>query len=312
VKVLITGSAGMVGQALLRTAPPHVKVLAPQRSELELRNRLDVESYLTQNQPDGIIFASARVGGIATNASKQLEFLQDNLRIQESVLGLAGDLGVPNFIFLGSSCIYPRLAEQPIKESSLLSGPLEPTNEGYALAKIAGVRMCQAICDQKSLNFMSLMPTNLYGPFDNYDLQTSHVPAALIRRFHEAKMSGVGFVKVWGTGSPRREFMHVDDLAHACWFFLGHERVNERNLINIGTGVDLEIREFATLIAEFVGFSGEIIFDSSRPDGMPKKLLDVSLANRLGWQSTIDLDKGLRETYNIFQREYSEGTLRGI
>ena len=302
----------MVGQALLRTAPSHVKILSPQRSELDLQNRLAVESYLTQHQPDGIIFASARVGGIATNSSKQLEFLRDNLRIQDSVLSLAGDLGVPNFIFLGSSCIYPRFADQPIEESSLLSGPLEPTNEGYALAKISGVRMCQAICDQKSLNFMSLMPTNLYGPSDNYDLQTSHVPAALIRRFHEAKMSGVGFVKVWGTGSPRREFMHVDDLAHACWFFLGHERVNERNLINIGTGVDLEIREFATLMAEIVGFSGEIIFDSSRPDGMPKKLLDVSLANRLGWQSTIDLDKGLRETYNIFQREYSEGTLRGI
>ena len=302
----------MVGQALLRTAPSHVKVLSPRRSELDLQNRMAVESYLSQNQPDGIIFAAARVGGIATNASKQLEFLRDNLRIQDSVLGLAGDLGVPNLIFLGSSCIYPRLATQPIEESSLLSGPLEPTNEGYALAKISGVRMCQAICDQKSLNFMSLMPTNLYGPSDNYDLQTSHVPAALMRRFHETKKSGIDQVKVWGTGSPRREFMHVDDLAHACWFFLGHERVNERNLINIGTGVDLEIREFAELIAKITDFKGKIIFDKTRPDGTPKKLLDVSLANRLGWRATIELHKGLRETYNIFQKEYLEGTLRGI
>jgi GDP-L-fucose synthase len=231
------------------------------------------------------------------------------LRLQDSVISSASELGIPKLIFLGSSCIYPRLAVQPISESALLSGPLEPTNEGYALAKIAGIKLCESIFQENKLDFFSLMPTNLYGPNDNFDLNTGHVPASLMRKFHEGKVRSLGEVVVWGTGAPRREFMHVDDLANACWHMLDQNVGGQ--LINIGTGKDVSIAEFAKLVAKVVGFEGEIVFDTSKPDGTPRKLLDVTRANSLGWRHQIELEDGLSQTYDWFVPALRNGEIRG-
>ena len=308
-RVFIAGDRGMVGTALQKTMPSTYKLIRAERSELDLRDAENVSKFLGEEKPDLIILAAARVGGISANSKYQRQFLLENLQIQNAILNSAADLLIPNLIFLGSSCIYPRLAPQPITEESLLTGPLEPTNEGYALAKIVGLKLCNAIYKDLGLNYFSLMPTNLYGPNDNYSLEDGHVPAALMRRFHEAKLSNQTSVKVWGSGKPKREFMHVDDLAKACWFLAEKKLGGE--LINIGTGIDIEISDFAKLMAELVGYKGEIEFDTSKPDGSPRKLLDVSKVHALGWQHTINLEDGLVETYQWFTDSLEKGAVRG-
>jgi GDP-L-fucose synthase len=264
---------------------------------------------LNNERPDAIILAAAKVGGIEANLAHQKDFLLQNLKIQNSVLEAASLLRVNNLLFLGSSCIYPKFADQPISEESLLNGQLEPTNEGYAIAKIAGIKLCRSIYEEQNLNYFSLMPTNLYGPNDNFDPKVSHVPAALLRKFHEAKISGSSEVTVWGSGTPRREFMHVDDMAEACWYMLGQEAGGE--LINVGTGKDIEIREFANLIAKIVGFDGDIVFDTSKPDGTPRKVLDVSKIHSFGWKHRIDLENGMEETYAWYKSALERGEVRG-
>ena len=308
-RVFIAGDRGMVGTALQKTMPSTYKLIRAERSELDLRDAENVSKFLGEEKPDLIILAAARVGGISANSKYQRQFLLENLQIQNAILNSAADLLIPNLIFLGSSCIYPRLAPQPIMEESLLTGPLEPTNEGYALAKIVGLKLCNAIYKDLGLNYFSLMPTNLYGPNDNYSLEDGHVPAALMRRFHEAKLSNQTSVKVWGSGKPKREFMHVDDLAKACWFLAEKKLGGE--LINIGTGIDIEISDFAKLMAELVGYKGKIEFDTSKPDGSPRKLLDVSKVHALGWQHTINLEDGLAETYQWFTDSLEKGAVRG-
>jgi GDP-L-fucose synthase len=289
--------------------PPEVQCLSPKRIDLDLTSQLEVENYFKQHKPDTVFLAAARVGGIGANSSDQKGFLVENLNIQNTVLTAASNSRISNLVFLGSSCIYPKFADQPISENSLLTGPLEPTNEGYALAKIAGVLLCRAIYEQDSLNFFSLMPTNLYGPNDNFDNATSHVPAALMRKFHDAKIHDEPEVVIWGTGTPRREFMHVDDIARACWYMLDQDLGGE--LINIGTGEDLTIAEFAELMAKIVGYQGNIVYDTTRPDGTPRKLLDVSKAHSYGWKHQIKLEDGLRQTYAWFVDALNKGEVRG-
>jgi GDP-L-fucose synthase len=308
-KVFVAGGSGLVGSSVIRSVPPEHEVLHKERRELDLTDRQALERYLRKNQVQAIIMAAAKVGGILANSKHQLEFLLQNLKIQNAVFEASMNIGIENLIFLGSSCIYPQLAEQPIKETSILSGKLEPTNEGYALAKIAGVRLCRAIADESGFNYFSLMPTNLYGPNDNFDMENSHVPAALMRRFYEAKLTNAQSVKIWGTGNPKREFMHVDDLASAIWYFL--KRKPKGELINIGTGSDLSIAEFAKLISQAVGFKGQIEFDTSKPDGSPRKLLDINKARSLGWTSQIELTQGLEQTYSWFVDRYPKGEVRG-
>jgi GDP-L-fucose synthase len=308
-KVFVAGHNGLVGSSLLRSAPKEHQIFVRTRQDLDLRNISEVSKFLEEERIEGLILAAARVGGIASNARYQRTFLVENLQIQNSVITAAADLGVKDFIFLGSSCIYPKLSKQPIPESELLAGPLEPTNEGYALAKIAGIRLVKAIHEEEKLNYFSLMPTNLYGPNDNYSTETSHVPAALLRRFHEAKMNGATTVEVWGTGNPYREFMHVDDLSHACWFLLGKDLGG--SIFNVGTGEDIQIKEFAHLVAQVVGYEGRIVFDSTHPDGTSKKLLDVSKINKVGWKSKINLTDGLKQTYVSFLDELERGRVRG-
>ena len=308
-RVFIAGDRGMVGMALRRTLPKHHELILADRSVLDLRDEKNVANFLRNGKPDLIILAAARVGGISANSRYQRQFLLENLQIQNAVLNSAADLDIPNLIFLGSSCIYPRLAPQPITEDSLLAGPLEPTNEGYALAKIVGLKLCNAIHKDLGLNYFSLMPTNLYGPNDNFSLEDGHVPAALMRRFHEAKMTNQNSVKVWGSGNPKREFMHVGGLANACWFLAEKNLGGE--LINIGTGIDIEISEFAEKIAAIIGFQGEIEFDISKPDGSPRKLLDVSKVHALGWQHKIQLEDGLLATYKWFAESLEKGEVRG-
>lgn len=276
---------------------------------MDLENQDDVLQFLEAKKPNTIILAAARVGGIGANSSNQVDHLLINLKIQNSVIEAAMKLKIPNLIFLGSSCIYPKLASQPIKEISLLTGPLEETNEGYALAKIAGVRLCQAVHEEKGLNFFSLMPTNLYGPNDSYDLNSSHVPAALMRKFHEAKLNGAKEVVIWGTGNPRREFMHVDDMASACWFMLGQDVGGQ--LFNVGTGIDITIREFGNLMKKVVGYEGEIIYDNAKPDGTPRKLLDIEKIRSRGWTSKVELEEGLLSTYKWYKSALREGVVRG-
>lgn len=299
----------MVGQALVRTAPLNYSLVVRSRKNLDLSDFDNVKNSLMEMNVDTVIVAAARVGGIGANEKFQKEFLVENLIIQNNLMIGAEECGVKNLIFLGSSCIYPQMAPQPIKEGSLLTGPLEPTNEGYAIAKIAGIRLCKAIYDQEKLNYFSLMPTNLYGPNDNFDLFSSHVPAALIRKFHEAKINGQTEVTVWGTGKPRREFMYVDDMARACWYMLEKELGGE--LINIGTGEDISIAEFAELIAKIVGYKGKIVFDTTKSDGTPRKLLDVTKANSLGWRHSVELEEGIRQTYAWFVGALAEGEVRG-
>jgi GDP-L-fucose synthase len=305
-KVFIAGHRGMVGSSLVRACPPDIQLLT---TEIDLRDKDRVYSFLLEEKPDGVILAAAKVGGIASNSEFQSDFLVENLEIQNSVICASRSLGIGNFLFLGSSCIYPRLASQPISEDSLMTGTLEPTNEGYALAKIAGVRLIKAIYQETKLNYFSLMPTNLYGRNDNFSLVTSHVPAALMRKFHEAKVNGYKEVIVWGTGMPRREFMHVDDLAEACWYLIGKDLGGE--LINVGTGKDLEIGKFAELMSRVVGYEGQVLYDSTKPDGTPRKLLDVSKIHSYGWNHRIELEDGLRQTYKWFIDSLQRGKVRG-
>lgn len=309
ISIFIAGHRGLVGNALVNLADPSVEIAVATRSELDLENSRQVSEFLKIKNVDTVILAAAQVGGIGANSKYQMDFLLNNLKIQNSVMDSAARLGVPNFVFLGSSCIYPKLAPQPISEESLLSGYLEPTNEGYALAKIAGIRLCKAIHDEKGLNYFSLMPTNLYGPNDNFDLAWGHVPASLMRKFHEAKISNSKEVIVWGTGQPKREFMHVNDMAVAVWQMLDKNVGGE--LINVGTGEDVSIGEFATTMAKVVGYDGEIVFDTTKPDGTPRKLLDVSKAHSYGWRHQIELEEGLQKTYSWFVNALTKGEVRG-
>ena len=293
----------MVGSAIVRRLQKagHRNIVLRRSSELDLRNQSEVDRFMSDVKPDYVFLAAAKVGGILANDTYRGEFIYDNLMIQSNVIHAAHVHGVKKLLFLGSSCIYPKLAPQPLREDCLLTGPLEPTNEPYAIAKIAGVKMCDAYRSQYGCDFISVMPTNLYGPNDNYDLQNSHVLPALIRKFHEAKASGTPSVTVWGTGKPRREFLHADDLADACVFLM--EVYSEPGLINIGTGEDIEIGELARLVARIVGFEGEVVHDLSKPDGTPRKLMDVSKLHNFGWRHSIGLEEGIRMVYS----EYNEG-----
>jgi GDP-L-fucose synthase len=272
-----------------------------------LTNQAAVGGFFEAERPEAVIMAAARVGGIHANNSRPALFIRDNLLIQDNVIDAAYRSGVGKLVFLGSSCIYPKLAPQPIKEEYLLTGPLEPTNEWYAIAKIAGVKMCQAYRREYGFNAISLMPTNLYGPGDNFDLLNSHVLPALIRRFHEAKVRGDESVTVWGSGTPRREFLHVDDLAEAVLYLL--QRYDAEPIVNIGWGQDVTIRELAERVLSAVGYSGRLVFDSSKPDGTPRKLLDVSRLNALGWQPRISLETGIEKTYDWFKEHFAVARL---
>lgn len=296
-KIYIAGSNGMVGSAIVRKllAAGYDNLLTPSSKELDLRNQEAVEAFFEAERPEFVFLAAAKVGGIMANNTYRAEFLYDNLIIEANVIHSAHKFGVKKLLFLGSSCIYPKMAPQPLKEEYLLTGPLEPTNEPYAIAKIAGIKLCEAYRDQYGCNFISAMPTNLYGPNDNYDLENSHVIPALLQKIHNAKVNGDPSVEIWGSGNPRREFLHVDDLADAC-FYLMHN-YEERQFVNIGTGKDISIRELAELIAKVVGYRGEFVFNTEKPDGTPRKLLDVSILIRKQWSPAISLEEGLRSVY---------------
>jgi GDP-L-fucose synthase len=299
-KIYIAGHRGMVGSAILRAleGAGFQNLVFCSSSELDLRNSEAVETFFLKEQPAYVFFAAARVGGIWANNTYRADFLYDNLMMQASVIHAAYRHCIKKLLFLGSSCIYPKMAPQPIREEYLLSGPLEQTNEPYALAKIAGIKLCETYRDQYGCNFISAMPTNLYGDNDNYHPQNSHVLPALIRRFHEAKERGDSEVLVWGSGTPRREFLYADDLANACLFLMEH--YNERRWVNIGTGEDISIAELAGMIKEVTGYNGHIRWDSSKPDGTPRKLLDVSRLHALGWKHTVALKEGIQKAYSDF------------
>jgi len=299
-KIFVAGHNGLVGSAICRVlhARGFTQVVTRPRADLDLCRQSDVEAFFAEQRPEYVIMAAAKVGGILANDSYPVDFLEENLRIQNNVLDSAHRYGTVKYCFLGSSCIYPRLAEQPIREDSLLTGPLEPTNEWYAIAKIAGIKLCQAYTKQYGSNAISVMPTNLYGPGDNFDLNSSHVLPALMRKFHEARESGAGSVPVWGSGSPRREFLHVDDLAGAVCFLM--EEYDSPEIINVGVGKDISIAELARLIKDIVGYGGDIEFDPSKPDGTPRKLLDVGKIAGLGWHASIGLEEGIRATYSWY------------
>lgn len=296
-KIYIAGHRGMVGSALMRKwqSEGFTNIITRTSAELDLRNQAAVTEFFAAEKPDYVILAAAKVGGIVANNTYRAEFLYDNLMIQNNVIHQSYVNGVKKLLFLGSSCIYPKMAPQPLKEEYLLTGSLEHTNEPYAVAKIAGLKMCEAYHDQYGCNFISVMPTNLYGPNDNYDLKTSHVLPALLRKFHEAKENGAPSVQLWGTGSPLREFLHADDLAAACYFLM--KDYNETKPVNIGVGHDISIRDLAELIQRITGFTGAIEWDTSKPDGTPRKLMDVSRINNAGWKASITLEEGIRRVY---------------
>jgi GDP-L-fucose synthase len=303
--VYVAGHRGMVGSALVRRlAREDVELVTAAHSELDLCNQAAVFDWFGKRKPQAVFLAAAKVGGIVANNTLRAEFLYDNLAIAANVIHAAHLNGCEKLMFLGSSCIYPKLAPQPLREDAMLTGPLEPTNEPYAIAKIAGIKMAEAYRSQYGSDFISVMPTNLYGPGDNYHPEYSHVVAALIRRFHEAKQSGVRNVVVWGTGTPRREFLYVDDLADACIHLM--KNYSNPELVNIGTGEDITIAEFARVVAATVGYTGEISFDTSRPDGTPRKLLDVGRLARLGWRATTSLQDGIRLAYQAFLSEQKQ------
>jgi GDP-L-fucose synthase len=303
-KIYIAGHRGMVGSALVRKLEKEgfTNLVYRTSVELDLTNQQSVNSFFEQEKPAYVILAAAKVGGIHANNSYKADFLYQNLMIEANIIHAAYVYKVTKLLFLGSSCIYPKFAEQPIKEEYLLTGMLEPTNEPYALAKIAGVKMCDVYREQYGCNFISAMPTNLYGPNDNYDLQNSHVLPALLRKFHTAKVTGADSVEIWGTGTPRREFLHVDDLADACYFLL--HNYNDAGWLNVGCGEDIAIKDLALLIKEIVGFEGELRFDASKPDGTPRKLLDMTKTHQLGWRHTISLKEGIQAVYaNVLEHE---------
>lgn len=303
-KIYIAGHRGMVGSALTRKLQKEgfTNLVFRSSAELDLRNQAAVDAWFEKERPDHVFFAAAKVGGILANNTYRAEFLYDNLMMEGNVIHAAYQAGVKKLMFLGSSCIYPKLAPQPLKEEYLLTGTLEPTNEPYAIAKIAGIKMCDAYRSQYGCNFISVMPTNLYGPNDNYDLDNSHVLPALIRKFHEAKLSGSPAVVLWGSGKPRREFLHADDLADACFFLM--QKYDEPGLVNIGTGEDLEIKELALLIKNIVGYEGEIKHDLGKPDGTPRKLMDVDKLHKIGWKARINLEEGIRQVYADFKKDH--------
>ncbi|WP_269632111.1 GDP-L-fucose synthase family protein [Pelomonas sp. BJYL3] len=299
-RILVTGHRGMVGSALVRRlqARGYTQILTRSRAELDLLDQAAVYRYLVEHRPDYVFIAAAKVGGILANDTERADFLFQNLQIELNLIHGAHRAGVQRLLFLGSSCIYPRDCPQPIREDYLLSGPLEPTNEPYAIAKIAGVKLAESYSRQHGRQYISVMPTNLYGPGDNYDLQTSHVLPALIRKAHEAKQRGDASITVWGSGTPRREFLHVDDLAEACVLLM--ETGYDGPLLNVGCGQDLSIRELAQTVAAVVGFQGELVFDASKPDGTPRKLLDVSRIAQLGWRARTGLAQGIASAYQDY------------
>jgi GDP-L-fucose synthase len=313
-RIFVAGHRGMAGSAICRALQRagYSNLLTASRAELDLEDGPAVKRWFEQHQPTVVVLAAAKVGGIQANATYPADFLLDNLKIQNHVIETAWRSGVRRLLFLGSSCIYPKFAEQPIREEALLTGPLEPTNEWYAIAKITGIKLCEALRRQHGFDAISLMPTNLYGPGDNYHPTNSHVLPALIRRFHEAAERGDASVTCWGTGSPLREFLHVDDLGEACVFALEHWQPGpeEMQYLNVGTGVDLTIRELAEAVAEATGFQGEIHWDTSKPDGTPKKQLDVSRLAELGWRARIPLAEGLRSTVHNFREQLCQQLVR--
>ncbi len=299
--IFVAGSGGMVGSAIVRALQARgcTRLLTPRRRDLDLRDGAAVRAFFERERPAFVFVAAAKVGGILANNSYPADFLYENLVIEANIIHSAHTCGVEKLLFLGSTCIYPKLAPQPLKEEYLLTGPLEPTNEWYAVAKIAGIKLCQAYRRQHGNNFISGMPTNLYGPFDNFDLQSSHVMPALLRKFHEATVRGEPEVVVWGSGKPLREFLHVDDCAEACLFLMQNYEGEEH--VNIGTGRDLSILDLAHKIAEVVGYTGGLVFDATKPDGTPRKLVNTTKINALGWHPRLGLDQGLRETYEWFK-----------
>ena len=304
--IFVAGHRGLVGSAIVRRleADGFARLLTRTRTELDLTDTVAVDEFFTREKPAVVIAAAARVGGIKANNDEPVEFLLVNLQIQNNLIRAAHESGARKLLFLGSSCIYPKFAPQPIPESALLGGALEPTNEAYAIAKIAGIKLCQAYAREYGDRFISAMPTNLYGPHDNFDLLSSHVLPALLRKAHDAKKSGASEMVVWGSGSPRREFLHVDDLAAACVFLL--ENYESPEIVNVGTGEDISIRELAEMICEIVGFEGTLTWDASKPDGTPRKLLDISKIKSLGWAPQISLRDGIARTYEWFQRERAD------
>ncbi len=299
-KIYIAGHRGMVGSGILRNlrAKGYDNFVLRTSKELDLRNQAAVDAFFETEKPAYVVLAAAKVGGIQANNIYRAEFLYENMMIEANVIHAAYKHGVDKLLFLGSSCIYPKMAPQPLREDSLLSGFLESTNEPYAIAKIAGIKLCEAYRDQYGSNFISAMPTNLYGPNDNYDLNNSHVLPALIRKFHEAKENKTETVEIWGSGKPMREFLHVDDLAEACVFLL--ETYNDKGFVNIGTGEDVTISELADIIKNTVGYQGNLVYDASKPDGTPRKLMDVSRIHNLGWKHSIDLKQGIESVYQSY------------
>jgi GDP-L-fucose synthase len=300
-RIYVAGHGGMVGQALVRRLDSEECTILTAPRALDLRDPHAVRAWFAENSPDAVILAAARVGGILANAACPADFLYDNLAIATSVIEAAHRYGTDKLLFLGSSCIYPKFAEQPIREEALLTGPLEPTNEAYAIAKIAGIKLTTAFRRQYGCDFISAMPTNLYGPGDNYDLESGHVIPALIRKAHEAKLAGAQALTIWGSGTPRREFLHVDDLADACVFLLAH--YSDELHINVGSGSDIAIGDLAATIADVVGFEGRVERDLSKPDGTPRKLMDSARIEALGWAPSIPLEEGLRDAYAAFLRD---------
>lgn len=307
-KIYIAGHRGMVGSAIKLDLESNsfTNIITASSNELDLRNQNEVDQYIETHKPDVVIIAAARVGGILANNEYPWQFLYDNLMIEANLINASHTNDVQDLVFLGSSCIYPKLAPQPLKEEYLLTGPLEPTNEWYAIAKISGIKLCQSLNKQFGRKYISMMPTNLYGPRDNFDLKTSHVLPAMIRKFHEAKENGHSTVPLWGSGSPMREFLHVEDLAKSVRFVLEYEGAIEHDLLNAGTGVDLTIKELAETVQKVVSHEGEISWDSTKPDGTPRKLMDVSLLESLGWKAEIELEDGIKETYQWFLENITE------
>ena len=305
-KIYIAGHKGMVGSAILRKFlnEGFNNLVLKTREELNLLNQGEVEKFFIEERPEYVIDAAAKVGGIRANSEHQADFLFENIQIQNNVIGLSLKYDVKKLMFLGSSCIYPRECPQPMKEEYLLTGKLEPTNEGYAIAKISGMKLCEKIYEQYNKIFISCMPTNLYGENDNFDINNSHVISALIRRIHEAKMNNDKTVSIWGTGNALREFLYVDDLAEAVFVMM--DKYDEKQFLNIGIGIELKIKDLANLIREVVGFKGDLVFDTTKPDGMPRKLLDISKISKLGWKPKIDLREGLEKTYKYFCENQTE------